>query len=264
MPWRASLLNGTQLAHHPPRLRGRWRRHTATDGARGQCERSVPAFRDRSEHGPQVARALQGGGLERAGGSLAPAARQPVADGRGEEAEVLRIRAESNNAWGGRKIAWTMSQAGCGDGSGDEHDQRYPAPPRQARSRLAASRAARSLRARRTQRAVADGFQGSFPDGQRALPSAHRARRSLALFAGHRGLRQRAGRHGSRSPDHAVSPLRPAFCDADGQRPAVGRQRRRALHRLHDLADAPRHRRSATAVPIIPRRKARSSVSIAR
>ena len=30
------------------------------------------------------------------------------------EAEVLRIRAASNNAWGGRKIAWTMSQAGCG------------------------------------------------------------------------------------------------------------------------------------------------------
>ena len=28
------------------------------------------------------------------------------------EAEVLRIRAASNNAWGGRKIAWTMSQAG--------------------------------------------------------------------------------------------------------------------------------------------------------
>ena len=29
------------------------------------------------------------------------------------EAEVLRIRAASNNAWGGRKIAWTMGQAGC-------------------------------------------------------------------------------------------------------------------------------------------------------
>ena len=28
------------------------------------------------------------------------------------EAEVLRIRAASNNAWGGRKIVWTMSQAG--------------------------------------------------------------------------------------------------------------------------------------------------------
>lgn len=28
------------------------------------------------------------------------------------EAEVLRIRAASNNAWGGRKIAWTMRQAG--------------------------------------------------------------------------------------------------------------------------------------------------------
>ena len=28
------------------------------------------------------------------------------------EAEVLRIRAESNNAWGGRKIAWTMVEAG--------------------------------------------------------------------------------------------------------------------------------------------------------
>ena len=28
------------------------------------------------------------------------------------EAEVLRIRAASNNAWGGRKIAWTMGQAG--------------------------------------------------------------------------------------------------------------------------------------------------------
>ena len=27
------------------------------------------------------------------------------------EAEVLRIREESNNAWGGRKIAWTLSQA---------------------------------------------------------------------------------------------------------------------------------------------------------
>jgi transposase InsO family protein len=29
------------------------------------------------------------------------------------EAEVLRIREENNNAWGGRKIAWTMGQAGC-------------------------------------------------------------------------------------------------------------------------------------------------------
>ena len=28
------------------------------------------------------------------------------------EAEVLRIRAENNNAWGGRKIAWTMARSG--------------------------------------------------------------------------------------------------------------------------------------------------------
>ncbi len=48
------------------------------------------------------------------------------------EAEVLRIRAESNNAWGGRKIARVLNRT-SGNKVGSEHDHRDFAPQWQAR-----------------------------------------------------------------------------------------------------------------------------------
>ena len=66
---------------------------------------------------------------------LADRSRRPLRAHRGRwrlEAEVLRIREESNNAWGGRKIARVMRRS-RGGGAGTEHDHGDPAPPRQAR-----------------------------------------------------------------------------------------------------------------------------------
>ena len=157
------------------------------------------------------------------------------------EAEVLRIRAASNNAWGGRKIAWTMSQAGCETvpaastisdilrrhGKLDRGAQ-HPGPH------------VRFERAEPNELWQMD-FKGHFAMASgRCHPLTvldDHSRYSLGIEAC--GNEQDGTVRAS--PDHAVSPLRPAFCDADGQRLAVGRQRRRALHRVHDLADAPWH-----------------------
>ena len=69
----------------------------------------MSAVWDSAQQRPQVAGALFDGRARGPCRSLAPAASQPDADGAIVEAEVLRIRDESNNAWGGRKIAHVMS-----------------------------------------------------------------------------------------------------------------------------------------------------------
>ena len=163
------------------------------DGAGREQERTVPAFWYQPRQGLQVAAPLSG---ERAGQP------SPGRTALAMEAEVLRVRAQSNNAWGARKIARILARAG------------HPAVP-------AASTITVILR--RYSRVVADGLLGGTLPRRRA--AAIRSAWSTTIRAMRWGwsLWRRAGRL--------------AVADADGQRRAVGRRGGSAVHHVHRLAD---------------------------
>jgi len=104
---------------------------------------------------------------------------------------VIQLRRESRNSWGGRKLARLLAEEG-GLATGTQYDHRHPAPRRPARSgrRTRPARVA-ALRARRTQRPVADGCQGLLSFARpRQLSSADRALRSFAVRRAASGLRR--------------------------------------------------------------------------
>ena len=128
-------------------------------------------------------------------------------------------------------------------GPGAEHDHGDPAPPWQA----AACPAQHPGPYRRFERAAPNelwqmDFKGHFAAGRgRCHPLTvldDHSRYSLGLEA----CGNEQDGDGASAPDRGVPSLRTARCDADGQRLALGRFGGETVHRLHGLADAPRHR----------------------
>ena len=219
-------------------------------GADGWVERAgvVPAVRDQSDGGLQVDRGLQGAGGRGSGRSLAPAVDEsqpepagaggPGPGGAAGASGLGRAQDPPGSAQPGR------SQGAVGL---DDHRDSAPAWPTRRSWRGPAARLG-SLRARRTQRSLADGLQGLVRAGPGPLSSADGAGRPFALCAGDRGLRRRAGRERARPAGSKLPPLRPALAHPVRQRPALGHGRPRR----------------ATAGPIIRRPRARTSASTAR
>jgi len=137
-------------------------------------------------------------------------------------------------AWGGRKIK-ERSRAGARPGSGGEHDHRDLAPVRRAERRRGQPRirGRGSARAAEPERALAGWTtRVTFDAWRRALPSAHRARRSLALQ--HRALGMPATSRARRCAGSWKKPSASMVCrsDAVDGGPPWGDPGRRALYRL--------------------------------
>src|ERR1700677_4088331 len=227
--------------------------------------RALPAVRDQSKDGIQMAGTRRGGRLA-SFESLAAAARESEADGRGCGGQD-RLASRRASGVGRTQIAPAVAgfgRAGFAGGLDDHADSAAQRLPRRRRGGQAYG--FHSVRGSASQRALADGLQGARSDAsRRALPSADGAGRPFALRLVHRRLRERADADGPGSFDRDVPALWPARTHDDGQWLALGRRSlRRRLDAADGLVDAPgRALRTFPAVPSADPRQGRADAPVA-